>query len=148
RGFPLVRLLLPLILVGCAETATTPETIEVASGPARELALFTCQASVEQASVACEVAAPGSAGGVSLDQRTMGGQHRYVALASSSVTYEDEIFEFETTVRNLLTLPMSTADGESRSAQGVRIFFHELPTATSGSGAISLANATGTDIFT
>jgi alpha-tubulin suppressor-like RCC1 family protein len=76
-----------------------------------------------------------------------GGQGQYVSLVSSAVTYAGGTFSFNTTVQNLTNLPMATADGAARDDAGVRVFIQTGPTTTSGSGTITVANATGTATF-
>src|SRR5262249_2497464 len=59
-----------------------------------------------------------------------------------------QIFSFNVTVQNLSTLLLGTSDGATRDNDGVRVFFGDGPTTTSGTGAITVANATGTGTFT
>ena len=107
-----------------------------------------CRASVTSLSVTCS--APATADGVHAEQSIVGGQGVYVRLTSSGVAYDagTQIFSFNTTVQNLLTLAMATADGATRHANGVQVFFDTDPIATTGAGAITVANKTGTGAFT
>jgi hypothetical protein len=90
---------------------------------------------------------PSPAGGGSHDI-IMGGQGTGVRLESANVRYDSaaEAFSLDVTVQNLLSLRMGTPDGTT--ATGVRVFFDQLPTATQGAGAITIANADGEGSYT
>jgi hypothetical protein len=76
-----------------------------------------------------------------------GGQGQFVNLVSSAVNYAGGTFSFNTTVQNAINLPMASADGVARDDAGVRVFIQTGPTTTSGSGTITVSNATGTATF-
>lgn len=76
----------------------------------------------------------------------LGGQGTYVRLQSSNVTYAADVFSVDVTVQNLLPQPMGTPDGVT--ATGMKVFFDQGPTATSGTGEVTVANADGTGQFT
>ncbi len=78
---------------------------------------------------------------------TFGGQGLYVNLVSSGVTYVGTTFSFNATVQNVTNLAMATSDGAIRDDEGVRVFFQTVPTATAGTGTITINNATGTATF-
>jgi len=79
----------------------------------------------------------------------LGGQGTYISLESANVTYEDEIFSADVTVRNLLTQSLGTADGAEVDEEGVRIFFIGDPVAVpAAAGPVTLQNADGTAVFT
>ncbi|HYW14155.1 MAG TPA: hypothetical protein VE871_19475, partial [Longimicrobium sp.] len=104
-----------------------------------------CTVSVADGAVRCGDPAP--AGGASQDL-ILGGQGTYVRLASANAGRDDATGEFavDVTVQNLLSLQMGTPDGTT--ATGVRVFFEQMPTATAGSGEVTVANADGTGTFT
>ena len=64
------------------------------------------------------------------------------------MSYASSIFSFDVTVQNLIPQPLGTNDGTTPTAQGVQVFFNSGPTVTSGTGAISVANADGHSTFT
>ncbi|HSJ10929.1 MAG TPA: hypothetical protein VK928_13485 [Longimicrobiales bacterium] len=93
-----------------------------------------CEASVAERRVRC--GAPEPADGNII----VGGQNTYVTLASSNVAYNagSGQFTFFVTVTNLIEQPMGTEDGSTQSVGGIRVFFHELPAVTSGTGSVSV----------
>lgn len=104
-----------------------------------------CDASVQSLRVTC--ASPSPDLGARTDQ-TFGGQGYYVQLTSTNVNYAGGIFSFDVTVQNLLNEAIGTPDGVTPHTNGIRIFFHSGPTATSGAGEVTVANADGTATFT
>lgn len=109
-----------------------------------------CTADVRAKTVSCEQAAPQS------DRAPryliVGGQNVFVKLTSSNVNYDGatQAFTFDVTVRNLIPQPLGTADTTAALApdpNGVRVFFDQGPTVTSGTGSITVV-ADGTDNFT
>ncbi len=139
---------LPLFAAACSDRATGPGVDNVAPD-GRRTTVLACRGSVKDATVEC---APGSlpAGGARYQQQILGGQGTFVRLTSSNVAYTstDSIFAFNVTVQNLIDLAMATSDGATRHADGVRVFFHQEPTVTDGTGSIEVANATGEATFT
>lgn len=108
-------------------------------------AALRCTATVRDRSVSCtQNELPPQARGYIV----VGGQHLYVDLTSSNVTYNGGIFSFDVTVKNLIPQPMATVNGVTADSQGVRVVFATGPTLVSGSGNVSLANADGSDAFT
>ena len=85
--------------------------------------------------------------GITVDL-VLGGQGTYVALRSSNVSYNagTSIFQAAVTVQNLTALPLGTADGST--VTGVKVFFYSGPDVVSGSGTVTVANASGTGTFT
>ena len=139
-------LLLALSAAACAEHDTPLAPAPPEPGGI-ELARLACTANVGQGTVTCASPTPasGDARGI-----LVGGQGTYVQLTSSAVSYNagTQIFQFDVTVQNLVPQPMGTTDGSTPAAAGVRVFFVGAPTATSGSGAITVANEDGQGTFT
>ncbi|HET6230661.1 MAG TPA: hypothetical protein VFE05_11380 [Longimicrobiaceae bacterium] len=153
----LLRLALPMaalaLFAACSDAGTLPSApgtpgqppVSVPASPS--FAVLECTASVAARMVRC--GAPGTAAGAALDiTHTIGGQGQNVLLASSGVAYDSvaEVFSANVTVQNLLVNRLGTPDGTT--VTGIKVFFHSSPTATSGSGVISVANADGTGTFT
>ncbi|MDH3291296.1 MAG: hypothetical protein OEO20_10525 [Gemmatimonadota bacterium] len=115
--------------------------------------LITCQASVSAGTLTCASSQPQGAPhvqparGLSFDL-ILGGQGALVRLASSGTAYNAGTFTSDVTVENLIAQPMNTADGTTPDAGGIKVFFHSGPTATGGTGTVSVANADGTGTFT
>ncbi|HST60560.1 MAG TPA: sialidase family protein, partial [Longimicrobium sp.] len=104
-----------------------------------------CTVSVADRAVRC--GDPAAAGGGAQDI-IMGGQGTYVRLESANAAYDSatDVFSLDVTLQNLLPQAMGTPDGTT--ATGVRVFFHQLPTATEGTGEIEIANEDGVGSYT
>ncbi|HEU4559086.1 MAG TPA: hypothetical protein VFS20_14595 [Longimicrobium sp.] len=120
-----------------------PATEIDAPAPPAAVAL-TCTASVAAGSIDCVPTRPLGARG----DLYLGGQGVRVRLTSSNVSYDNatNTLRADVTVENLLSQPIGTLDGTTVS--GVKVFFHTLPTVTSGTGTASVQNADGVDAFT
>jgi len=139
-----------LALAACADQSPVASRVPPASAPAPSVPLtaiqaFECTGSTRGGTVSC--AAPRAGAG---SQVLIGGQNVYLKLTSSNVSYNSgtEIFQFDVTVQNLMNEAIGTPDGTVADPQGVQVFFHLGPTATDGTGTITVANADGTDAFT
>lgn len=113
----------------------------------QSLPAATCTVDVKAKRVACTDAQTASTGGARAD-KYVGGQEKYVRLTSSNVAYDnvDFVFTFDETVQNLLKQKMGTTDGSTLTP--IKVFFSQEPTATSGTGEISILNADGIGMFT
>jgi hypothetical protein len=114
--------------------------------PSHAIAALTCTVSVADGMSCRPQGAP--EGGPARD--IFGGQNTNVRLSSSNAGYNagTEIFSVDVTVQNLLNESIGTPDGVTPDAEGIRVFFAQDPAATTGSGAVSVANADGTAFFT
>jgi alpha-tubulin suppressor-like RCC1 family protein len=134
--------MLLLAATACQDAPTLPGTGPGApSAPQATLAEIRCTAARDRGSVEC-TDQPLS-GAARANVITVGGQHRYVRLASSNIAVAGSVMSFDVTVQNLLQRPMGTADGSTAHADGVRVFFATL-NGTGGAGEPAVANATGT----
>ncbi len=145
---PLVRPsqgLLALALLSLGACTDRSPTASTGPEPARLLEV-TCEADVRAATLSCQL--PPLAAGESLGDRIIGGKDVYVKLASSNLAYNatTEIFTADVTVQNLSSVAIGTTDGAS--ADSIRVFFHEGPDRTSGTGQVSVRNPSGTRTFT
>jgi len=139
-----------LPLAGCAEGEGPVGPERGARGPADQPVdvYLACNVSVSSGDLSCsapELELPGSVSGAIL-----GGQARYVLLESSGASYDDaqSLFSASVAVRNFLSQPLGTTDGETADADGVRIFFVSEPQVTGGSGVVTVNNADGVAEFT
>ncbi|HET6765668.1 MAG TPA: lamin tail domain-containing protein [Longimicrobiaceae bacterium] len=134
-------------VAACADSISGPSGVRApAHSPSPTLIGFDCTASRTDMSVRCgNPQLPAGAHG-----SVIGAQNVYVKLTSSNVSYNSgtEIFQFDVTVQNLLNEAMGTPDGTVADPDGIEVYFHQGPTATSGSGTITVANADGTGDFT
>ncbi|MDB4913427.1 MAG: Regulator of chromosome condensation repeat-containing protein [Gemmatimonadetes bacterium] len=118
-----------------------PKAPKVAGGPpaqAYNIASVPCVANVATLSVQCGKATLPSSG--TLPDIIIGSQNVYVTLTSSNAAYNSGTgqFTFNTTVTNLIPQKLGTADGTTLDPNGVRVFFDNGPTATAGSGTVSV----------
>ena len=169
--YKLRRRRLALALVSLAFTAAcsdqAPVTAPSASPPLageRRLAALDCLVEVRTGAMSCAPAAAAAAaaapspneraprhGGPRLDL-TIGGQNVYVRIATAGpqtrTDHADGTLTWAgpVTVTNLMAQPLGTADGVSTS--GVRVFFHQQPTVTAGSGAVEVEAPDGLGTFT
>ncbi len=91
-----------------------------------------------------------SGNGTNIRHRIIGGQNTNVKLTSSNVSYDavNEVFEFDVTIQNLLNEALGSINGIVPDTNGIKIFFHQHPTVTSGTGTITVANSDGVATFT
>lgn len=146
RGRRPLALVLVAALAACADTLPVAPVAEPDAIPATALQAFDCLATLA-GSVSCRAATPstGPASGM-----MVGGQGTYLSLSSSNASYDagTEIFQFDVTVQNLMNEMFGTPDGTMLDPEGIMIFFYQMPTATTGSGEVLVANADGTAFFT
>lgn len=144
RRLPLYLAVATAALTACADTRALGPDIEPALVPAA-LQGFDCLATLS-GNVRCQPLA-GSTGGA--NGLVIGGQNVYLTLTSSNAVYNagTEIFQFDVTVQNLLNEAIGTPDGTVADPEGIQVFFSQGPTASGGTGAVSVANADGTGFF-
>jgi len=139
--------LLPLLALAsaCDRPPSAPLPISPETPRAPVLAV-SCQAAIPARVVTCSTPDAGAR-----DRRAdvlLGGQNLYIILASSNVQVYADTFAFDVTVRNLVPQALGTTDGATPDPSGVRVFFHQGPTVTGGSGQIVVANPDGLGAFT
>jgi len=110
-------------------------------------AAINCTATVTTGALSCRVPDPLGTGPAPMFD-IVGGQGIYVQLTSSNVTYTaaTQTFQADVTIENLLPDAIGTPDGST--VTGIRVFFHDAPTVTSGTGPVTVSNADGTGTFT
>jgi len=117
------------------------------TAPPIGLGVLECTASVAAGSVSCRAPEPvsGARGDI-----MYGGQDVYVVVTTSGVGYDagTHKFTFNLKLRNLLRQAIGTSDGLTADPAGVKVFFHQVPTVTGGSGTITVDNADGVGTFT
>jgi hypothetical protein len=96
-----------------------------------------CRGDRAALTLSCAAAAP--AGGAQGDI-VVGYQNVYVKVTSSNIAYNGGTgqFTFDVTVQNLIEQPMGTTDGTTLAPSGVRVFFNQGPTVTSGTGTAAV----------
>lgn len=146
RRFALLAL--PLLAAACADATEPAGAPEVNPDGQSVNATLACTANVVERTVSCEAPAglPVSSG-ARMDARTVGGQGLYVRMTSTNFSNTGGVISFDAAVQNLSNLAMGTADGATRDDAGVRVFFAEGPSTTGGTGTVTVANATATDLF-
>ncbi|HKP76973.1 MAG TPA: Ig-like domain-containing protein [Longimicrobiaceae bacterium] len=117
------------------------------TSPLIGLGVLECSASVTSRAVSCRAPEPatGARGDI-----MYGGQDIYVVVTTSGVGYDagTHKFTFNLKLRNLLRQAIGTSDGLAADPAGVKVFFHQVPTVTGGSGTITVDNADGVGTFT
>lgn len=145
--------LLVLSVSACRDTPVEPTVVPgreeptVAEPPnTLRLLAMECSASLQSLEVTCGL--PKTPSGISGDI-IVGGQNLYVTMASTNVAYNSGTgqFTFDATIRNLIPQPMGTVDGTNPVPSGIRVFFADGPTVTSGTGTASVV-PNGFDSFT
>jgi hypothetical protein len=133
-------------LAACGDQNVPGPTAAVpaAAAPAGLVVAFDCNASVHGGAVSCAAPSHGASADI------IGAQNVYVKLTSSNVSYNagTEIFQFDATVQNLMNEALGSPDGTVPDTGGIKLFFHTGPTATSGAGIVTVANADGSETFT
>jgi hypothetical protein len=148
---PRRRLALTLALLGagaCTDQPlpTDPTTLPDDTAPLPQV--IACRAEVAAGVVSCRRPQEDPAPGLSLAV-TLGGQGIFVLLASANVSYDgSQVFQADVTVQNLIGQALGTTDGTTLDPEGVRVFFHDGPHVTGGTGTVTVANADGTGTFT
>ncbi len=144
---------------GCSsDSLTTSPQTENSRLPASALVELTCIGNIRNATIACQAPSVTPSlsrranliSGISgIKPSVIGGQHVNVNLTSSNVSYNagTEIFQFDATVQNLLNEALGSINGITPDTGGVKVFFYQPPTATSGSGAITILGNDGTGTF-
>lgn len=138
---------LVLLLAAC-DRSTAPEVGKLEPDLPDGAVLLQCVADVRAGHIQCDAPPPpATPPGLSAD-RIVGGQDLYVQLSSSGTSYDGGtgVFSSTVTVQNLTRLAMGTPDGST--VDGVKVFFNEGPTVTSGTGVVTVSNPDGTDSFT
>jgi hypothetical protein len=142
--------LLPAV-AGCSERAIVTLPDGAAPAPAGALAAQ-CEVVVASRTLTCTTAAPASSStprssGARTD-RIVGGQEVYVKLTSGNAVYDGgaQTLSTDVTLQNLARLAIGTPDGST--VAGVKLFFHQQPMVTSGSGTVTVDNPDGTGTFT
>ncbi|MFL5539068.1 MAG: hypothetical protein ACJ8J0_08750 [Longimicrobiaceae bacterium] len=143
RAWP--ALALPL-LAACADRSPTLPAV-APELPAGAVGKLECTVNVPEQTLSCTpVVSTGGARAAKL----LGGQDKYVKLASSGTAYDGgtQIFSSNVTLQNLLQESIGTTDGST--VAGVDVFFAAGPTVTSGGAgsSVTVFNYDGTGTFT
>ena len=114
--------------MGLSGVASGTVTVQQPAGPT--VASVDCQADRAGATVDCGTSSDG-----------------LVHLMASNVTYDSgtRLFQFDVTVRNLANEAIGTPDGVRADTGGIKVYVAQGPTATSGSGSISVENPDGSE---
>jgi hypothetical protein len=139
RAWP--ALALPLLAACVDRSPTLPSVLP--EGPAGTTMLL-CTVSVPEQRMSCSQAPPA---GAARAAKLLGGQDRYVKLASYGTAYDGgtQILSSNVTVQNLLQQNIGTTDGST--VAGVDVFFAAL-NVTVGTGSVTVGNPDGVGTFT
>jgi hypothetical protein len=136
-----------VLLAACADrTPVVPDPGSPAGPTSPSAQKVECTARVREQTVTCAV--PGASSGARA--ALLGGQGQFVKLTTTSVTWDSATGTFggTVTVQNLLPYALGVHEGVQADSAGVKVFFVSGPTATAGSGAVTVQNPDGTDAFT
>ena len=139
--------------LACTEEVPTASKAEQEATTAIErsknVAFVTCVANRERLTVHCGDEAERE-GDPSSPSIILGKQGIYVDIVTNNVNYDGGTgdFTFNAQVRNRIPQALGTADGTTLEATGVRVFFNSGPTATGGSGLVTVPTPDGTATFT
>jgi hypothetical protein len=142
RAWP--ALALPL-LAACADRSPTLPAV-APELPAGAVGKLECTVNVPEQTLSCSpVVSTGGARAAKL----LGGQDKYVKLASSGTAYDGgtQIFSSNVTLQNLLQESIGTTDGST--VAGVDVFFAALNVTSGGAGSsVTVSNYDGIGTFT
>ena len=133
------------LVAACSDTTTAPSSATQAPSESQPaiLAELTCTADVAAQRFSCGAPAPSLARGISTDL-IIGGQNTSVQIANAAPTVSGtDSLTADVTVKNLTGQPWATTDGSTASPNGVRVFFHTLP-----SNGVTVDNADGAQTYT
>ncbi|HEU0054884.1 MAG TPA: hypothetical protein VFQ39_16980, partial [Longimicrobium sp.] len=143
-----------LLLVGLAAAAACADRnpagvgdVPAAPSPAIRTTLR-CEVDVRARRLSCAAPSPETAPGVSA--ALIGGQGANVRVTSADTRYDAATgtMRSDVTVENLMATALGSTDGAFPTAEGVRLFFHDGPTVTDGSGLVSVLDPDGEATFT
>lgn len=131
----------------CSERGPLPLPVTEPAPASPNAAALRCTVAVRAGTLACE---PLRADGSAARGVILGGQGTNVRLASSGTAYDStfQLLSTDVTVQNLTAQPLGTTNGYTPAPDGVRVFFHQQPTVTAGSGTVTVANPDGHGTFT
>lgn len=137
----------PFLALACLSCDRSPTAPRI-EGREYLSSLFECVADVRAGSVVCTEERP-SMGGA---RPALLGQNQ-MKMASSNVAYDSTtlIYSFNATAQNLLSYPLGTPDGQTKT--GLKVYFESGPTATAynapyDTGTVSVRNPDGIQSFT
>lgn len=105
------------------------------------LVALECRVTVATGTMECSYPEEDLAGSAIRTTRIFAGQNKFIKLTNFGNVVESDVLSMFVTVQNLLADPLGTPDGVT--VEGIKIFFAEDP-----SNGVTIANATGTDMFT
>ena len=145
RVFPaLAAVLLGVAACGDRNPAALPDAVPP---PPSAVAALRCEADVRAGTLACRPEGARTPAGASAV--ILGAQGVNVRLSSSGTSYDGtSILRSDVRVENLIPQALGTADGSIPAPEGVRVFFHDGPRATGGSGSVTVDNPDGVGSFT
>jgi alpha-tubulin suppressor-like RCC1 family protein len=148
------------VLAGCSQDALVAP--KAAHTPPYLAVAISCTANITQRQTTCGQLATGTgattreaftavqraeaarlttpSAGVRSDVAIIGGQGVYVLINWTNSTLSGSTYSQTATVQDLTTQPFGTTDGVTADPLGIEVFFDSLPTVTSGSGSVTVAN--------
>jgi hypothetical protein len=137
----------PFLALACMSCDRSPTAARI-EGREYLSSLFECVADVRAGSVVCTEERPSTGGA----RPALLGQNQ-IKMASSNVAYDSLtlIYSFNATAQNLLSYPIGTPDGQTKT--GLKVYFESGPTATAynapyDTGTVTVRNPDGIQSFT
>jgi alpha-tubulin suppressor-like RCC1 family protein len=129
------------VLAACTDQQSplgpTPPPVTPGGTPTALQALA-CTAQLAARTLSCVADQPSTGGAQPL---IVGGQNTFVQLASSNLTVAGGLVTFNATVKNLIGQSLGVGADGAPDPAGVRVFFSQPPTPTSGTGTITVNGA-------
>jgi hypothetical protein len=139
-----------LLLAACQDSpsASGPPPPPPGGKPGPTVTLEAVECTADRGALTIQCAAPTPSINAASDV-IIGGQHTFVNVTATGISYNagSEQFTFSVRLQSLIEQDMGTTDGINPDVAGIRIFFHEGPTVTGGTGAITVVGD-GSDAFT
>lgn len=146
-GPRLMTMLTPFLAIACLSCDRGP-TEPAMQGVEYTSARFDCVADVRAGSLVCAEEQPATGGA----RPALLGQSQ-IKMTSTNLTYDTTtlIYSFNATAQNLLSYPVGTPDGQTRT--GIKVYFETGPTATAynapyDTGTVTVRNPDGIQSFT
>jgi hypothetical protein len=135
-------LLSATVMAACSDSIVPSEATQAPPQGRELVAELTCKADVAAERISCAPTSASLSSGA-LGDLIIGGQNIYVKLTTTNIVNNGTTLSGDVTVQNLTVQPWATADGTTPSANGLRVFFHMMPT-----NGVTIANADGSQTYT
>jgi alpha-tubulin suppressor-like RCC1 family protein len=143
---PLRRGLLPLALLAiaaaCDDHPASPDAqpADASLDRAATIETLTCTVTVRTGEIVCASEGQEDPGEVGTEV-VLNPAGKFVSFNTSNTSYVGETYTFDATVTNLIKQTLGVSRNGQYDGNGIRVFFTQLPVATSGTGTITVNGA-------